>query len=123
MFDESRKQDTSAAESARLHRTAPCGRYSGMHWVVLLVGAAIASLPLAAALLFRARVLLTLVALVLTASGLAAVGLYIAVYLELGGDSSLPTNLATLALGSVALALAVFRVRSLSRAAAHEAQA
>jgi hypothetical protein len=43
--------------------------------------------------------------------------------LELGGDSSLPTNLATLALGSVALALAVFRVRSLSRAAAHEAQA
>jgi len=94
-----------------------------MHWVVLFVGASIASLPLAAALLFRARVLFTLVARVLTLGGLAAVGLYIAVYLELGGDSSLPTNLATLALGAVALALAGLRVRSLSRAAAHEAQA
>ncbi|MBL8802771.1 MAG: hypothetical protein JNN27_12285 [Planctomycetes bacterium] len=94
-----------------------------MHWVVLFVGAAIASLPLAAALLFRARLLFTLIALVFTLGGLAAVGLYVAVYLELGGDSSLPTNLATLALGALALALAGLHVRSLSRAAAHEAQA
>jgi len=88
-----------------------------MHWVVLLVGAAIAGLPLAAALLFRARVLVTLLALVLSLSGLAAVGLYIAVYLELGGDSSLATNAATVVLALVALASAALRVRSVWRAA------
>jgi hypothetical protein len=94
-----------------------------MHWVVLLVGAALASLPLAAALLFRARMLFTLLALALTLSAIAAVGLYIAVYLELGGDSSLPTNLATVVLALVAVACTALRLRALWRAAPREAQA
>ncbi len=77
-----------------------------MEWVVLIVGGAFASTPLAAALLLGARALYVVLATAVALAGLAAVSFYVWLYLELGGDSSGAIQLVSVVMAALQLAAA-----------------